>query len=320
MSHLTINLLGRVRIRREDDEGRVIDLSMTHVTQMLLAYLLLNRQRAHSRDVLAGMFWGDYPDEHARNSLSTALWRLRQVIEPRKARQGIYLRCTSQGEIGFNNTSDHWLDVAEFETSLLPILSKPFQNVSHEDVRRLEAGINLYVGDLMEGCSDEWLLFERERMKSICLNGLGLLMRYHTREEDFDKGLAYGDRILRMDPLREEVHREMMRMYFITGQRAMAVRQYELCRAVLQRELDLAPMEETQQLHDRIVSAQSPPRSDLNASMLPPASSNRHMLESMLASLQALQHAQDWIQQSIQQLSVAIQHAPVMKDDSQALR
>jgi DNA-binding SARP family transcriptional activator len=80
MGVLRIYLFGTVQVShdgRADAEARLI-----HAVQALLAYLLLHRKKAHAREVLGGIFWGEHTDARARSCLSTALWRLRQVLEP----------------------------------------------------------------------------------------------------------------------------------------------------------------------------------------------------------------------------------------------
>ena len=62
-------------------------------------------------------------------------------------------------------------------------------------------------------------------------------------------------RILAADSLREEVHRELIGLYMASGQTASALRQYRVCEELLQRELAVAPMPETQALLVRILAA-----------------------------------------------------------------
>src|SRR5262249_41136830 len=109
----------------------------------------------------------------------------------------------------------------------------------------LEGAMDLYGGDLLEGFYDDWALRERERLRLVYLNSLAFLMRHHARRGAFDRSLAWGRRLLQFDPLREEIHREMMRLYAESGQRALALRQYETCREALATELHIHPMEDT---------------------------------------------------------------------------
>jgi DNA-binding SARP family transcriptional activator len=207
---------------------------------------------------LAGLFWGDYSQERARRCLNTALWRLRQTLEPEERDRGTYLLTTSTGEVGFNWESDHWLDVTAFEAQAGQILAKPVETLEADEVQRLQNALQLYTGDLLEGFYEDWALRERDRQQRLYLNSLAHLMDYYKQHGAIEASLAWGRQILEHDPLREEIHREMMRLYLENGQRALAARQYETCRQLLATELDLPPMEETQRLYNQIGATATP--------------------------------------------------------------
>lgn len=243
---------------------------MTRVSQTLFSYLVLQRQRLHSRDVLVNLLWGDMPEARARNCFNTALWRLRNVLEPDGVQRGAYLVTTPAGEIGFNNESDYWLDVAVLEMRANTALAKPIALLQKTEVHELEAALRLYQGDLMEGFYDDWALGERERLRDLYLRSLAHLMKYYQEdrlqgERSLEKSLAYGQQILRYDPLREEIHRELMRIYVANGERARAIRQYETCCQILETELGIPPMEETQHLLAQI----APELADQHSSVRP---------------------------------------------------
>jgi DNA-binding SARP family transcriptional activator len=218
----------------------------------LLCYLLLHRQRPHNRERLAALFWGDYSQERARNCLNTTLWRLRQVLEPEANQRGTYLLTTSGGEVGFNPQSAHWLDIEAFEEYTHQVLSRPVRAMQTADAEILKKGIELYTGELLEGLYDDWALHERERLRRLYMNSLAYLMDYYKQVGDFEACLACAQRILDQDPPREEIHREIMRLYLANGQRSLAVQQYQVCREVLATELGILPMEETQALYAQI--------------------------------------------------------------------
>lgn len=252
MAAIQISLFGRFRIFREEEPAEV---KATHTIQILFAYLLLERHRCHSREVLAGLFWGDLSQDQARHCLNTALWRLRRVLEPELAHRGDYLLTTPVGEVGFNCDSDHWLDVAAFEAPAIRLASQPGQAIQPGDVQALEQSLTLYKGELLTGFYDDWVLRERERLRLLHLSSLACLMQYYKQQGAYEESLAYGQQILSYDPLREEIHRELMRLHLQLGQRALAVRQYEACREVLAVELGIAPMPETQALYEQIAGA-----------------------------------------------------------------
>ncbi|TGU37038.1 alpha/beta hydrolase, partial [bacterium M00.F.Ca.ET.152.01.1.1] len=59
-------------------------------------------------------------------------------------------------------------------------------------------------------------------------------------------------RLVAMEPLREDAHRALMRSYAAQGRVNLALKQYELCRDALQRELRLMPEAETRNLYEEL--------------------------------------------------------------------
>lgn len=295
MNALQISLFGSVRIAHE---GWSSEVKVTHTIQGLLAYLLLFRHRCHPREVLTDLFWGDHSEERARSCLSTALWRLRRVLEPPGTLQGTYLATTPSGEVGFNGNSDYWLDVAVFEEPAGRVFKQPAATLTAADVQELERALKLYTGELLEGFYDEWVLRERERMRLMYLNGLTSLMYYYQQHGAYEEGLAFGQQILNQDPLREEIHREIIRLYLASGQRALAVRQYETCRDVLMAELGIPPMEETQALYAQMVPTFSQLQSQFNLNKGP--TSLKRALRQLRLTMQGFDEARERLQRAIQ--------------------
>jgi DNA-binding SARP family transcriptional activator len=251
MSTLRISLFGHVHIAHDSCS---CELEAPPVAKALFAYLLLERHRFQPRHILANLFWGEISEDRARSCLSTALWRLRRVLEPDGIPRGTYLLTNARDEVGFNWASDHWLDVEIFEEQVKPVLARNAHTMTPSEARQLEETLQLHSIELLAGFYDDWALRERERLHQLYLDGLAQLMRYHQAQGDYEQSLAFGQQILHHDPLRESIHRELMRLYWQAGRPTMAVRQYQTCRQILAAELNLAPMEETQALHAQIIS------------------------------------------------------------------
>ena len=79
MSSLQIALFGCVRVTHNN---WLTEIKLTRDIQALLAYLLLQHHRIHSREVLAGIFWGYHTQEKAHGSLNPAMWKLKKLLEP----------------------------------------------------------------------------------------------------------------------------------------------------------------------------------------------------------------------------------------------
>ncbi len=302
MNALRVCLFGSVRIAHDAWAGEV---KVTRAVRSLLAFLLIHRHRMHPREVLAGLFWGDQSEERARSCLSSALWRLRQVLEPEGVPKETYLVTTSTGEVGFNLKSDHWLDVAVFEENVGPVLSRPIESLKADEASQIENALKLYQGELLEGFYDDWALRERERLRSLHIESLIHLMGYYRHHRAYEGALSCGKQILNLEPLREEMQREVMRLYVESGQRALAIKQYKACCKVLVEELDIPPMEETQALHHDILAG-----TDGDGSQ-PKVEQNRYVevktkTNTLQQGFQKLHHAMRGAEKSGQELQQAI--------------
>jgi DNA-binding SARP family transcriptional activator len=259
MHQLTVSLLGSVQVCHEPQDRKSAPhglpapaLRPTRKVARLLAYLLLSGRRSHQRDELADCFWGEQGIHNARRCLSTAVWRLRRILEPEGTVHGTYLRCAGGEDIAFNWDSDHFVDALAFDRSMDMALRGAPDQMSLAAARSLEEGLEIYGGELLCGVYDPWALRERERLRARYLDGLTQLMRFCRHVGDLHRGIEIGERILEKDPLREDVHRDLMRLHAGSGQRSQAIRQYQLCRELLARELRVEPLEETQALYHEI--------------------------------------------------------------------
>jgi DNA-binding SARP family transcriptional activator len=251
METLQITLFGHVNVVHPHAPT---PLKLSRGIQALLAYLLLHNHLV-ARDVLMDVFWMDASPDRARSNLTTALWRLRQALEPEDVPPGTYLVTGNMGEVGFNWDSGHFLDTKSFEQHICPLLRKPNTELRNHDIEQIEQVLTLYRGDLLEGMYDDWALRERERFRSLHLNCLTRLMEFYAGRKDFERSIDLAREILRRDSMREEIHRALMRLYLESGQRTLAISQYIQCRDLLSQELGVLPLQETMVLYQQILAS-----------------------------------------------------------------
>ena len=84
---------------------------------------------------------------------------------------------------------------------------------------------------------EEWLAFERRRLKDLAIAVLGKLLLLQLEDPSADAAVATARRLLELDEADEGAHRALMRLHARRGERNAALRQYQLCRTVLAREL-----------------------------------------------------------------------------------
>jgi hypothetical protein len=141
-----------------------------------------------------------------------------------------------------------WLDIVAFEYRIGPCLDISPPDLDARAVHRLGLAMDLYQGDLLPEIQDQWVLVERQHFQTLHREGLYQLTCAHFAARRWCHALLYGHRLSVLEPLREDVHRLLMRCYAEMGNRAKAVEQYHICEEELSSELGVKPMAETQAL------------------------------------------------------------------------
>jgi len=270
MARLSIHLLGSFEATLD---GEPVSGFASDKVRALLAYLASESDRPHRRGALVGLLWTDYSETSARTSLRRALANLRTVIADHQATPPFLF--ISRQTIQLNCSADAWCDVTAFSLALAPASPSP------QGMGLLEGAIELYRGDFLEGfslgdsaCFEEWLLLKRERLRRQVLDALHRMAAYHQERGEVSKALPYARRQVDLAPWHEGAQRQLMRLLVLSGQRALAVAQYQACVRVLADELDVQPSEETTRLVEQIRAGELVPVAadgESTARLAPPA-------------------------------------------------
>jgi DNA-binding SARP family transcriptional activator len=208
--------------------------------QRVLAFVALHDHPVLRRYV-ASKLWVESNEEHATSSLRSSLWRLRhagcdvmEVVGPR-----------------FRLSPDVAVDVREAAAWCRAVLEDE-TCVDASDAQR-----HMPLGELLPDWYDDWVLFERERLRelrasaleALCerLIGLGLLV----------EAMRIAQEIVKLEPLRESAHRQLIRIHLADGNQSEAVRAYSLFSALLRDELGLRPSAKMEQVMASIAGNES---------------------------------------------------------------
>jgi DNA-binding SARP family transcriptional activator len=219
-----LHLLGSFRI---DTPLGSIHLP-THKIESLLAYLVLHPE-SQSREKLAVLLWGDSTDDQARTSLRTALAALRKEL-------GDDILIADRETIQLNSKDSLWVDAREFQRL---VTENP------------APAIDLYVGDLMPNFYADWILQERERLRTLYLDALLRLAQEARAQSQYTLAIEMANRVLAVEHTNEKAHQHLIFCYLATGNRTAALKQYEDCQSILRDELEVEPSPETTSLYLR---------------------------------------------------------------------
>ena len=256
MAHLELYLLGSPRLVR-DHETVEMD---TRKAIALLAYLVLSG-KAHSREYLSTLLWPDYEPENARAALRRTLSVLRHALDESTLE-------TTWETISLGEGANIICDVLQFRQKLFE--SRQY-TPGEEDrcgdcLRALEEAAALYQGDFMAGFSlrdsaefNDWQFYQGEDLRRDLAGAFERLVEGQASRGEYATAIDYARRWLALDPLQEEAHRQLMKLHAWKGERTTALRQYRECIRILEKELGVAPLEETTRLYQMIVENQLVP-------------------------------------------------------------
>jgi DNA-binding SARP family transcriptional activator/predicted ATPase len=240
---LSLSCLGPFQVTLD---GQPVTTFKSVKVRALLAYLAVEADRPHPREVLAGLLWPDWPDRDALANLRYTLSDLRQAIDDRDASPPFLL--ITRDSLQFNTASVHQVDVALFQ-----------ELTSTDDLARLEEGVSLYRGTFLEGFSvsdsaafEEWVLLMRERLARQVSAALNKLAEGYEQQGEYATAESFARRQIELEPWDEESHRQLMRALALDGKRSAALAQYQACSRLLDEELGVEPAAETTELYEQI--------------------------------------------------------------------
>src|SRR5215475_4115229 len=152
----SLALLGTFELRVHD-----VRIELPRAAERLIAFLAL-QVTSVSRYRVAAALWPDASEQRSLGCLRSALWRVRiasrAVVEPSDARLG--LAPATRVDIEALSRQTHRL-----------------LDFSHTDLESIEP--DLFGPELLPGWDEDWVLFERERLRQVSIRGLEALSRRH---------------------------------------------------------------------------------------------------------------------------------------------
>jgi DNA-binding SARP family transcriptional activator len=248
-ARLAVHLFGRFSVEWRDHNIGRLDAAKV---QELFSYLLVHRERAHARTVLASLLWADCPQAQAQKYLRQTLWQLQSALSRTEDALNASTLVIEPEWIRLNPKAMLDLDVAVLENAFQSTSGVRGEALPDPSVDRLRHAIHVYRGDLLEGWHQDWCLGDRERLQSMYLGMLNKLMAHAEAHNEYEAGVLYGETVLRYDRAHERTHRRLMRLHYLAGDRTTAIRQFRQCSSALQEELGVKPSSQTMRVYEQI--------------------------------------------------------------------
>ena len=240
----------------------------------LLAYLAVTA-RTQSRDVLTEMLYPGHPRDQGYSDFRQTLTVLRQVI-------GANWFIADQTGVRLRDGKDLWVDVMEFRRLIQGAKTRDKVRGSDRPERLLTRAAVLVRGTFLAGfylkdCPEfeDWQNAEGEGLRRDQAWVLERLVDLHQSREEYREAIEPCQGWLALDTFDEAVHRRLMQLYALSGQRSLALKQYERCRTILEKELREKPGMETEELREQIARERFAPH-EVHPAGHTPGESSRH--------------------------------------------
>ena len=245
---LRLHLLGGFRAERG---GHVIPASAwlrRGAARTLVKLLAATPEHRLHREQILDLLWPEVDVDSALNRFGKALHAARRALEPELPARtdSSYLRLVD--DVLTLNTDVTWIDVDHFEALAA-------EAISTKEPIHFKAALAAYPGELLpEDRYEDWANGCREALAILQIRVLLAWADVLEQRGAYHQAAERLRPVLEQDPLREELHRGLMRLYAASGSRPQALQQYQACRDVLRAELDAEPEPETEALYQTILT------------------------------------------------------------------
>jgi len=201
----------------------------SNTERALLAYLVVETKHPQTREFLCGFIWPELSEEKAHNNLRFALSHLRQSIKS----AGLDLEVIAASGTSIQANAER------VNVDAMAFLELIHQTESHDHsslgnciicIERLTQATQIFRGEFLQGFNltnniyyQEWLVLQREKFNRYAINIFRTLADYHQWHGKLEQVRAYALRQLKLEPWKEEAHRQLMSCFAMQNDKNAAL-------------------------------------------------------------------------------------------------
>ncbi|MCL4863312.1 MAG: AAA family ATPase [Caldilineaceae bacterium] len=209
---LHIELLGKFRLSYGDEIIPVASMRL----QSFFAFLLLCVEKPQSRRTLAEQFFPNHP-HLAAVALLDELIQQAQAILP----EAVQPLSVTPELVRWQPDAAYILDVTTFEDMLHQANSTTDPG---DACNLLTTALELYTGDLLPACQEDWLRGERDRLRQLYIRALERLTGLLEKQGDYHNAVQHVRRLYHLDSAHAPTYRHLVHLYVLGSGRASDLR------------------------------------------------------------------------------------------------
>jgi LuxR family transcriptional regulator, maltose regulon positive regulatory protein len=251
---LTINMLGPIEIFRDRARPFAADAWTTRRARDILCFVASRPHNRAAKDTIVDTFWRDTDLKTIEKNFHPTMSHIRKALNSNQPLKQNFV-AYRDGEYQLNPEFSYSIDVEVFDRLITDGEAGRRARDFDRCIDCYERAVALYRGDFMQGSYDDWVEEQRSYYREQFLRMLESLAAVAERKQDWVRAMDLGQRILRDDAFREDIHCLVMRAHAALGNRVAVKEQYETLRGLLQKELGVEPAMQTQKAYKELVGS-----------------------------------------------------------------
>ncbi|MBP3543833.1 MAG: winged helix-turn-helix domain-containing protein [Lachnospiraceae bacterium] len=253
-----VHLLGMCSITCEGHSLRTTD-SHSKKLWILLAYMLLHRNRELSSDELIDLLWEKKKSTNPASALKTLMHRLRKFLDPLEYPEPLVI--PHHGSYAFNPVVPCQIDAESFieyckEADAL--------TESLPQIAKLKSALGLYTGSFLpESRDSSWAASLSTQYHALYLHSVRLLIESLIQREAYAEAANLCWQALSYAPYEDDVHYYLIYSLYLSGSSQAALTQYNTSRDLFLSRFSRLPSERFLQLYKVITSGHNSIETDL---------------------------------------------------------
>jgi ATP/maltotriose-dependent transcriptional regulator MalT/DNA-binding SARP family transcriptional activator len=208
-----------------------------------LFFYILDRQKVR-KETIGLEFWPDFSPGKISSNFHATLWRVRRALGFKDAivfEDDVY---------SLHPALKIWYDVAEFQSYTRQASNEDLS--AGEQAELLRQAARLYQGAYLQDVYMDWADKRRDELRNQYLNTLVRLAAMENRSKRYHEARTLYEKIIAVDPYRDEIHLELMKVLALSGSPSSAMAHFKRYKAMLHKELNAEPLADLQRYYEKL--------------------------------------------------------------------
>lgn len=230
---LRVRSLGSLQVENSKQQIDEADWRNPKV-KLLFLYLLTNRHKKNDREVILETFWPEMKPQTASNNFSSCLYSLRQIVGMEKVayRKGFCWLAKAET----------WCDADDFEEKVKLGREKKIDGAEQEALSAYEEAVSLYHGGYLEEYAfEDWIVAERERLKSLYTRTLFEMAEIYAARSMYREAAEILEKVPYSEVSDDQFLYNLVNYYILGGNRGKAIKRFKHYRSIMVSELGTEP-------------------------------------------------------------------------------